>query len=143
MAGGTTGGNKDNKEQSSANKNYVGMMHIKMIKLIVMKQHTIQMLKVQLQQFTFKGTAVDVYSRTNGDVGLIRAVLYKGTEVTKSAYQMKYIDNVSQSGDYYQIPTLSFDDLEYGTYTVQITLGKRPRYNRNILLRWYSCNIIH
>ena len=75
--------------------------------------------------FTFKGTAVDVYSRTNGDVGLIRAVLYKGTEVTKSAYQMKYIDNVSQSGDYYQIPTLSFDDLEYGTYTVQITAGAK------------------
>ncbi len=27
--------------------------------------------------FRFTGTAVDVYSRTNGDVGIIRAVLYK------------------------------------------------------------------
>ena len=33
----------------------VGMMHIKMIKLIVMKQHTIQMLKVQLQHLHLKG----------------------------------------------------------------------------------------
>ena len=33
-----------------------------------------------------------------------------------------YIDNLSESGDYYQIPTLNFDDLEYGTYTVKITV---------------------
>ena len=122
---GTTGGNKDNKEQSSANKNYGWDDVYKNDKTYSDETAHYSDVKGATATFTFKGTAVDVYSRTNGDVGLIRAVLYKGTEVTKSAYQMKYIDNVSQSGDYYQIPTLSFDDLEYGTYTVQITAGAK------------------
>ena len=116
---GTTGGNKDNKEQSSANKNYGWDDAYKNDKTYSDETAHYSDVKGATATFTFK------YSRTNGDVGLIRAVLYKGTEVTKSAYQMKYIDNVSQSGDYYQIPTLSFDDLEYGTYTVQITAGAK------------------
>lgn len=70
--------------------------------------------------FKFTGTGVDVYSRTNGNVGSIRAQLYKGDN--KSAMKTLYIDNLSESGDYYQIPTLNFDDLEYGTYTVKITV---------------------
>lgn len=71
-------------------------------------------------RFTFKGTGVDVYSKTSGSVGLIRAQLYK--DDSKSAMKTVYIDNISESGDYYQIPTLSFDSLEYGTYTVKITV---------------------
>ena len=71
-------------------------------------------------RFTFKGTGVDVYSKTSGSVGLIRAQLYK--DDSKSAMKTVYIDNISESGDYYQIPTLSFDGLEYGTYTVKITV---------------------
>lgn len=79
--------------------------------------------------FTFTGTGVDVYSRTNGDVGLIRGAVYSGVGATnkdgtkKETVQSKYIDNVSTSGDYYQIPTLSFENLDYGTYTVVITAG--------------------
>lgn len=80
--------------------------------------------------FTFTGTGVDVYSRTNGAVGLIRAQLYSGKGVLKedgktpkAAIDIQYIDNISTSGDYYQIPTLSFENLDYGTYTVVITAG--------------------
>lgn len=83
--------------------------------------------------FTFTGTGVDVYSRTNGNVGLIRAAVYSGVGATnkdgikKETVQSKYIDNVSTSGDYYQIPTLSFEDLDYGTYTVVITAGAKGK----------------
>lgn len=79
--------------------------------------------------FTFTGTGVDVYSRTNGDVGLICAELYSGKGAFKDNGKYKptlktqYIDNVSSSGDYYQIPTLSFEKLPYGEYTVVITAG--------------------
>ena len=80
--------------------------------------------------FTFTGTGVDVYSRTNGDVGLICAELYSGKgafktdgKTYKPTLKTQYIDNVSSSGDYYQIPTLSFENLPYGEYTVVITAG--------------------
>lgn len=79
--------------------------------------------------FTFKGTGVDVYSRTKGDVGAIYGVLYDGDSATKSdgtvktAKKVLYVDNRAESGDYYQVPTLSFDGLPYGTYTVQILAG--------------------
>lgn len=82
--------------------------------------------------FTFTGTGVDVYSRTNGAVGLIRAELYSGKgafradgTTYKPTLKTQYIDNVSTSGDYYQIPTLSFENLDYGTYTVVITAGAK------------------
>lgn len=80
--------------------------------------------------FTFTGTGVDVYSRTNGNVGLICAELYSGKgafkadgKTYKPTLKTQYIDNVSSSGDYYQIPTLSFEKLPYGEYTVVITAG--------------------
>ena len=71
------------------------------------------------------GTEVDVYSRTNGNVGKIIARLKKveknsdGKETIKNLLT-RSIDNLSVSGDYYQIPTLNFGDLEYGTYEVSI-----------------------
>ena len=75
--------------------------------------------------FRFTGTEVDVYSRTNGNVGKIIARLKKveknsdGKETIKNLLT-RSIDNLSVSGDYYQIPTLNFGDLEYGTYEVSI-----------------------
>ena len=75
--------------------------------------------------FRFTGTEVDVYSRTNGNVGKIIARLKKveknsdGKETIKNLLT-RSIDNLSVSGDYYQIPTLNFSDLEYGTYEVSI-----------------------
>ena len=71
------------------------------------------------------GTEVDVYSRTNGNVGKIIARLKKveknsdGKETIKNLLT-RSIDNLSVSGDYYQIPTLNFGDLEYSTYEVSI-----------------------
>ena len=55
MAGELLAETKIIKNNHLQTKIMVGMMHIKMIKLIVMKQHTIQMLKVQLQHLHLKG----------------------------------------------------------------------------------------
>lgn len=87
--------------------------------------------------FRFKGTGVDVYSRTNGSVGKIIATLKTVTKDSEGkdviepiAY--KGIDNLSLSGDYYQIPTLNFDELEYGTYEVTINVVTVSAENRGI-----------
>ena len=86
--------------------------------------------------FTFTGTGVDVYSRTDMTTGTITANLYTGETASKANLSKALIvDNKSASGTYYQIPTVSFNDLEYGTYTVKITVtnaaeddGKRVTY---------------
>ena len=75
--------------------------------------------------FTFAGTGVDIYSRTNTTTGTVLVTLRGGKyyeeyggyyEVSKTLI----VDNLSESGDYYQIPTVSFMDLPYDTYTVTI-----------------------
>ncbi len=73
--------------------------------------------------FTFTGTGVDVYSYTDSTTGTVVAYLTgttaeNGTSVTKTLI----VDNLSESGSYYQIPTLSFNNLKYGTYSVTITV---------------------
>lgn len=73
--------------------------------------------------FTFTGTGVDVYSRTDMTTGTITANLYTGETASKANISKSLIvDNKSDSGTYYQIPTVSFNGLEYGTYTVKITV---------------------
>ena len=69
--------------------------------------------------FTFSGKGVDIYSRTNDKTGTIYATL-KGEGNGVSVNKGLIVDTVSESDDYYQIPTLSFTGLEYGTYTVTI-----------------------
>lgn len=72
--------------------------------------------------FTFTGTGVDVYSYTDMTTGVVTAGLYgvNGETVTRK-YLM--VDNLAVSGKYYQIPTLSFQGLDYGTYTVTLVVG--------------------
>ena len=65
--------------------------------------------------FTFTGTGVDVYSRTNETTGTIFATI-KGGSVNKAVS----IDNKLEGKNFYQVPTLSFSGLPYDTYTVTI-----------------------
>ena len=102
--------------------------------------------------FTFTGTGVDIYSRTNPTTGIVIAMLYEGDSTTDDNgknLMAKYtlmVDNLAASGDYYQIPTLSLCkipakdadgkiivddegnavmvDLPHGTYTVKIIVSK-------------------
>lgn len=90
--------------------------------------------------FTFTGTGVDIYSRTDMTTGTVFATLTgsddKGTSVSKylivDNYAESYDDGDSTADGYYQIPTLSFDGLEHGTYTVTIRVttaaGSRSTY---------------
>ena len=68
--------------------------------------------------FTFTGTGAEVYTRTNDKSGMVVAILTnaKNQQVVKSIA----VDNLAVSGDYYHIPTVSFKNLPYGTYTVQL-----------------------
>ena len=72
-------------------------------------------------EFTFTGTGVDVYTRTNASSGMVVAVLNRklqsgGTQFVESTA----VDNLAMSGDYYNIPTVSFTNLPYGTYTLRL-----------------------
>ena len=80
--------------------------------------------------FTFTGRGVDVYTRTNQDSGVIMAMLYKGTSTNQVAMKFITMDNLAKNGDYYQVPTLSFMDLDYGQYTVKIIVSKPAKETR-------------
>ena len=76
-------------------------------------------------EFDFTGTGVDVYSSTNAKSGMVVAVLTKhetkadGTTANRVVKSLA-LDNVAVSGDYYHIPTVSFLNLDYGSYTLKI-----------------------
>ena len=76
-------------------------------------------------EFTFTGTGVEVYTRTNAKSGMVVAVLNRKTvdgdgKETANLVKSIAIDNLAVSGDYYHIPTVAFKDLDYGTYTLQL-----------------------
>ena len=73
-------------------------------------------------KFTFTGTGVDIYSRTNMKTGTVVAMLTGETDEGARVAKAFAVDNKAASGDYYQIPTVSFSGLEHGTYTVTITV---------------------
>lgn len=76
-------------------------------------------------EFTFTGTGVEVYTRTNAKSGMVVALLSSktvnsdGSEETK-LYQSIAMDNLAVSGDYFHIPTIAFKKLPYGTYTLRL-----------------------
>lgn len=81
--------------------------------------------KAAIAKFTFSGTGVDIYSRTNNKVGKVSAVLSAVTAdgTKKTVKKVLIMDNKSESGDYYQIPTLSFGSLDYGKYEVKLVVA--------------------
>lgn len=70
--------------------------------------------------FTFTGTGVDVYSRTDMTTGTVLVTLKGTDEFGTAVSKILIVDNKAADGTYYQIPTLFFNDLAYGTYTVTI-----------------------
>ena len=80
--------------------------------------------KMARATFTFTGTGVDVYGRTNENTGLVVADLYKVNDDDTAVLSKTLVVNTSsESGDYYQIPTLFFSGLDYGTYKVVLTVA--------------------
>lgn len=92
--------------------------------------------------FTFTGTGVDIYSKTDMDTGIIMAYLYKGEYTAEeiaagkdsegniiSIKKLSVVDGQAVTGGedgYYQVPTLSLSVEDengapiYGTYTVKL-----------------------
>lgn len=68
--------------------------------------------------FKFTGTGVDIYSKTDLTTGKVIATLTNNGENVASKFMI--VDNKAASGTYYQVPTLFFDGLDYGTYEVKI-----------------------
>lgn len=79
--------------------------------------------EVAQASFTFTGTGVDVYSKTDMTTGTVYAVLEPQLESENAKVQRLIVDNLAESNGetgYYQIPTVSFQNLEYGEYKVTI-----------------------
>ncbi len=80
--------------------------------------------KEAMAEFTFTGTGVDVYTRTNSDSGVVVAELSKKETVegkeTWTYMKTLIVDNLAVSGDYYSIPSVSFKNIVYGTYKVKL-----------------------
>lgn len=81
--------------------------------------------------FTFTGTGVDIYSKTDTTTGTIKVKVSSTAtkEVNgkvKPVYQKSWIINTKalSNGEtgYYQIPTFSVGNLEYGEYKVTLTV---------------------
>lgn len=91
--------------------------------------------------FTFTGTGVDIYSKTDMKTGIIMAYVYEGEYTAEeianrednegnviSVKKLSLVDGKAETGNdgYYQVPTLSLavedenGDPIYGTYTVQL-----------------------
>ena len=76
-------------------------------------------------EFTFTGTGVEVYTSTSSQSGMVVAALYRNVKgadgnMTSQFYQSQAVDNYSKSGEYYHIPTVSFSELPYGTYKLEL-----------------------
>lgn len=70
--------------------------------------------------FTFKGTGVDIYSRTDNSSDMVVAQLYQNGEVLQQ--QLVYAVYETNGGVLYNVPTISFAGLDYDTYTVKLTV---------------------
>lgn len=70
-------------------------------------------------QFSFTGTGFDIISATGTEAGTIKAQIYQGTDTTGTPCKTLTVANIGAS-TLYQIPVLSCEGLDYGTYTVKI-----------------------
>lgn len=80
---------------------------------------TIDASKTATATINFTGTGLDVYTKTTAKSGCIIAVLQNKDDSAAKTKLLK-VYNQSKSGDFYSVPTLSFSDLDYGTYTLTI-----------------------
>ncbi len=79
-------------------------------------------------EFKFKGTGFDIISRTNStSTKIVIQVKDSSGKIVKS----KLLDNVYKSGDLYQIPVYKLHDLDYGEYTVVITVAASSKVGEN------------
>ena len=95
-------------------------------------------------EFTFIGSGVDVYTRTNDKSGVVVATLSRTNYYDKDGnyidqwtfWDGKVMDNLAVSGDYYHIPTISFMNLPHGTYKVELIASSSTTSNKDDQGNW-------
>lgn len=85
--------------------------------------------------YTFTGTGTSIFARTSAETGYMQIKLYKGTTSTGKDYMnITYRDTyykdentsaADNAGTLYNIPVYTQADLEYGTYTVVVTIAAK------------------
>lgn len=73
--------------------------------------------------FSFSGTGVDIYSRTDMTTGTVLVQLKsedKDDNGNPFINKVLVVDNKGLNGTYYQIPTVSFNNLDYDKYNVTL-----------------------
>lgn len=87
--------------------------------------------KAASAEFTFTGTGVEVYTKTDNTTGTVVATLYsmENGKVTGVVDDLIMDNKAISNGKngYYQIPTLFFNDLPYGTYKVKIRVTNQAK----------------
>ena len=81
--------------------------------------------------FTFNGTGLDIYALTEQSSGSMSMWLYEGEGTDGTLLKLGYVDTAnnwleSNTGNYYNTPVFSYQDLEAGTYTVKILVNSGP-----------------
>lgn len=73
--------------------------------------------------YTFTGTGTSFFARTTSNTGYMRIVV---TDAFDKTVQSTYRDTAYKStGTLYNIPVFTIDGLNYGTYTVTVTVAKK------------------
>lgn len=70
--------------------------------------------------FSFKGTGFDIISRTGENQGAIRVNIYTDEAMTNLVKSVTVLNKSESELELYQIPVVSVNDLDYGTYYVRI-----------------------
>lgn len=75
--------------------------------------------------FTFTGTGVDVYARTDKDSGKVMIYVYSGSGDNMTLKRLvtvdtRHIGDQSANGTAYNVPIMSLTGLDYGEYTLRI-----------------------
>lgn len=78
--------------------------------------------------FTFTGTGIDVYCTTEKSSGWVTARLSKMVDSVDTYVDGAIMKNEYVSGCLYNVPTLSFTGLDYGTYTLTINTDQYSNY---------------
>ncbi|MEE1038802.1 MAG: glycoside hydrolase family 88 protein [Eubacterium sp.] len=77
-------------------------------------------------KFTFTGTGFDLISRTGAAQGAIRVDIYSDLERKNKVKSVTVLNKSESDLELYQIPVVSVNDLDYGTYYV--TVGVDAEY---------------
>ena len=85
--------------------------------------------------YTFTGTGTSFFARTSATTGYMQVILCEGTTIDKNnpvnmTYRDTYYKDTNNTdedaaGTLYNIPVYTQDGLDYGTYTVQVTIAKK------------------